>query len=133
MESPLFEELDFIYTPSPDVAADLSYFSEVLGGRIVFAIEGMGTRVAMVELTAHPPRILFADHLEGEVPILIYRVADLNEALADLEGRGWHRERTLEIPHGPCCSCRAPGGQRLAVYELRRPEVGDHFEGRRDF
>ena len=46
----MFEHLDYVYMPSADVAADLAYFSDVLGGRVVFAIDGMGTRVAMVEL-----------------------------------------------------------------------------------
>jgi hypothetical protein len=128
-----FADLDFIYTPSRDVAADLSYFTEVLGGKVVFTVEAMGTRVAMVDLTGKPPRVLLTDHLEGESPILIYRVPNLSEALGELEGRGWERVAAFEIPHGPCCSFRAPGGQRLALYELTRPEVGEHFEGRRDF
>ena len=38
-----------------------------------------------------------------------------------------------EIPHGPICSFRTPGGQRIAVYELTRPAAAKTFEGRRDF
>jgi hypothetical protein len=34
---------------------------------------------------------------------------------------------------GPCCSFTTPGGHRIAVYELTRPEVAAHFAGRRDF
>jgi hypothetical protein len=119
--------------PSRDVAADAAFFSGVLGGRLVFAIDDGGTRVAMIELSEPAPRILLADHVEGEQPILVYRVDDLGETLAALEGRGWERGRMLEIPHGPCCSFLAPGGQRLALYQLARPEVGRHFEGRLDF
>jgi hypothetical protein len=128
-----FERLDFVYTPSNDVAADAAYFSEVLGGRLVFAIEDSGTRVAMIELTAEAPLVLLTDHLEDDRPILIYRVADLAATLVDLESRGWTRGRSLEIPHGPCCSFRSPGGQRIALYQLTRPQVAEHFEGRRDF
>ena len=128
-----FEQLDFVYTPSRDVAADLAYFVEVLGGRVVFAIDSMGTRVAAVELTEGPPLVLLADHVEGERPILVYRVADLAEALAALESGGWERQHTFEIPHGPCCSFRTPGGHRVALYQLSRPEVAAGFEGRRDF
>ena len=105
----------------------------VLGGRLVFAIDAMGTRVAMIELTEEPPRILLADHVDGDVPILVYRVPSLPSAMADLESRGWARGKTLEIPQGPVCSFRAPGGQRLALYELTRPGVEASFEGRRDF
>ena len=131
--SPPFDRLDFLYTPSTDVAGDLAYFTEILGARVVFAIDSMGTRVAAVQLTEGPPLILLTDHLEGERPILLYRVPDLDASLAELEGRGWARERGFEIPHGPCCSFRSPGGHRIALYQLTRPEVAAHFEGRRDF
>jgi hypothetical protein len=130
---PPFEQLDFLYTPSRDVADDLAYFTDVLGGRVVFAIDSMGTKVAAIELTEGPPLVLLTDHLEGERPILVYRVGDLLAALADLESRGWEPQHSFEIPHGPCCSFRTPGGHRVALYELTRPEVTAHFEGRRDF
>jgi hypothetical protein len=61
-----FQQLDFLYTPSRDVASDLVFVTEVLGGRVVFAVEAMGTRVAAVRLTAGPPLVLLADHVEGE-------------------------------------------------------------------
>jgi hypothetical protein len=131
--SSAFEQLDFLYTPSRDVAADLAYFADVLGGRVVFAIEGMGTRVAAIELTEGPPLILLADHVEGDRAILVYRVRDLTAALDELEARGWEREHTFEIPHGPICSFRSPGGHRIALYQLTRPEVARNFVGRRDF
>jgi hypothetical protein len=127
------EQLDFVYMPSSDVASDVEYFTSVLGGRLVFAVEGMGTRVAMLELTEAPPRVLLAGHLEGDQPVLVYRVADLTAALQELEARGWQRESTFEIPHGPICSFRTPGAHRIAVYELARPQIEEHFAGRRDF
>lgn len=128
-----FEQLDFIYTPSADVARDMRYFVEVLGGTLLFTVEGMGARAALVQLTPDPPHVLLTDHLEGEAPILVYRVADLDEMLAVMEHRGWKREDTFEIPHGPCCSFTGPGGHRVALYQLTRPEVAEHFDGRRDF
>jgi hypothetical protein len=129
----VFEHLDYVYMPSRDVAADVTYFTEVLGGSLVFAIDGMGTRVAMVALTAESPRILLAGHLDGDIPVLVYRVDDLTTAMADLKSRGWTPGHTLEIPQGPVCSFTAPGGQRLAIYELSRPGVEASFVGRRDF
>ena len=51
----------------------------------------------------------------------------------ELESRGWERGHTLEIPHGPVCTMTTPGGHRLAIYQLTRPEAGEHFVGRRDF
>jgi hypothetical protein len=128
-----FESLDYLYTPSRDVPADTAWFTDVLGGRLVFAIEAMGTKVAMIELTDTPPRLVLADHLEGDVPILVYRVASLADATAELEARGWRSDHSLEIPQGPVTAFSGPGGQRLAIYELTRPGVIASFEGRRDF
>jgi hypothetical protein len=128
-----FESLDYLYTPSRDVAADVRYFTEVLGGHLVFAIEAMGTRVAMVELSERPPWVVLNDHLEGDRPILVYRVANLRATSAELTGRGWEAGHSLEIPQGPVTTFTAPGGARLAIYELARPGVVDGFAGRRDF
>ena len=75
------ESLDFLYTPSRDVAADVAAYTAALDARLVFAIEDGGIRVAMVELSSGPPAILLTDHVEGERPILVYRVADLSLAV----------------------------------------------------
>jgi hypothetical protein len=129
----MFEQLDYVYMPSDDVARDVAWFTDVLGGRLVFAIDGMGARVAMVELTEDPPRILLADHLEGDRPVLVYRVDDLARASDELRSLGWEDGRALEIPQGPVRSFAGPGGHRLAIYERTRPGVEASFEGRRDF
>ena len=129
----MFEQLDFLYTPSSDVAADTAWFVDALGGRLIFAIDDGGTKVAMIELSKAAPRLLLTDHLEGDKPIHIYRVADLDAAAQELEARGLQRERSLEIPPGPCLTFRGPGGHRIALYEATRPGVVAHFEGRRDF
>ena len=131
--SPPFIQLDYLYTPSADVAADMKYFVDVLGAEVAFAVEGMGARVAMLRLTEGPPHVLLTDHLEGDSTIFIYRVAAFDSTLRDLKARGWKKAHNLEIPMGPCCSFTTPGGQRVAVYELSRPQVLDHFLGRRDF
>ena len=131
--APPFEQLDFLYTPSRDVASDLAYMTEVLGGRVLFAVEGMGVRVAAVELSPGSPVLLLTDHVEGDRPILVYRVEDLDRSMEEMRERGWRKGRTLEIPHGPVCSFTAPGGHRIAIYQLTRPEAANHFDGRRDF
>ena len=128
-----FAQLDYLYTPSKDVAADARLFTEVLGGKLAFAVEGMGARVAMIELTDGPPHVLLTDHLDGDRTIYIYRVDDLRKAVAALKRRGLQGEHRLEIPMGPCSSFVLPNGHRVALYEASRPEVLQHFLGRRDF
>ena len=129
----VFDQLDYVYTPSTDVVADTAWFAEVLGAQVAFTIEASGTRVAMLRLTSTPPHVLLTDHLDGERPILVYRVTDLASTIGRLEARGWKSERNIEIPTGPCRSMRSSGGHRVAIYERTRPEVEEHFHGRRDF
>jgi hypothetical protein len=119
--------------PSADVAADATYWVNVLGARLVFAVDGMGARVAMLALGSTGPRVLLTDHLEDKRTVLIYRVENLDRTLKELKSKGWKRGRSIEIPHGPCVSFATPGGQRVAIYQLARPEVAKHFEGRVDF
>jgi predicted enzyme related to lactoylglutathione lyase len=127
------EALDVLYLPSRDVEADVMFYRDVLGGRVVFAIEAMGTRVAEVAIGPRGPRVVIAEHLPGAAPILLHRVSDLDETLAELDTRGLQLEGRVELPLGPCATFRSPGGQRLGLYELTRPEVDERFAGRADF
>lgn len=126
-------QLDYLYTPSRDVAADTRYFRDVLGGEVVFAFDRMGTRVAMIRLGEAGPAIILTDHLDGDRPILVYRVERLAEALGELQAHGWAREGTIELPPGPACSFVTPGGHRIAIYERSRPGVVESFAGQLDF
>jgi len=126
------ESLDFIYMPSPDPAAELSWFVATLGAEVVFAIEAFGTRVAMLRAGAGPP-FLLAGHLDGERPILVFRVESLDAAASELEAAGATVSEEFGIPHGPVREVEAPGGHRLAIYELTRPETAAHLQGRRDW
>ena len=113
----MFEQLDYVYMPSRDVAADVAYFTETLGARLVFAIDAMGTRVAMVELTEGPPRLLLAGHLHGETPVLVYRVADLERATRGASGAWLDRRSRPRDPAGTGALVR--GARRPAPWHLR--------------
>jgi len=128
-----FAQLDYLYTPSLDVARDANLFADLLGAEIAFAVEGMGARVAMVQLTDDGPHVLLTDHLDGERPVHVYRVENLRKAAAELRKRGLRKERSFELPVGPCISFTMPSGHRIAIYEASRPGVLEHFRGRRDF
>jgi predicted enzyme related to lactoylglutathione lyase len=129
----MFEQLDFIYQPSRDVAADVEYYTRALGAEFVFAVERFGTRVAMVRLTSDAPGLLLAEHLEGEHAILIFRVANLETAVTEItEHRGQIGGR-FEMPYGVGAQLITPGPQRLAIYEATHAERGRSLAGRRDF
>ena len=127
------ESFDFLYMPSTNVARDLGFYRDVLGAEVVFAIEAFGTRVAQVKLSDGGPRLLLAEHLEGEAPVVLHRVDDLDAAVAELRERGATIEAEFGFPHGPAVEMRTPGGQRLAFYELTRPEAELRLNGRMDF
>jgi hypothetical protein len=129
----LFGSLDFVYLPSRDVAQDVMHLTASLGGSLVFTIEAFGTRVAMVNLTQDPPAVLLAEHLEGDQPILVYRVRSLEETVDELRHRGVEIVAQFGIPHGPGVELGMTGPQRIALYELTRPEAPDRLAGRRDF
>ena len=87
----------------------------------------------MVRLGPEPPALLLAGHLEGEAPVLVYRVPDLARAVTELEARGGAVAARLEIPHGPVAELVPGGPQRIALYQLTRPHATERFAGRRDF
>jgi hypothetical protein len=126
------ESFDFVYMPSRDPAAELAWFEQTLGAEVVFAIEAFGTRVAMLQLGEGPP-LLLAGHLAGERPIFVFRVESLNAAAAELQAGGAEVSPEFGIPHGPIREVEAPGGHRLAIYQLTRPEVAERIRGRRDW
>ena len=132
MDALPFQSLDFVYVPTEDVPAAARAYVEHLGAALVWQVRGMGTVVACLHVSGDGPAILLSGHLAGKVPILIYRVADYGETVARLRAAGVEELHELEIPHGPCASFRAPGGQRFAVYELVRPGMDEHFAGRFD-
>ena len=128
----MFRSLDFVYVPTEDVDAAVRRWVDELGAEVVWKVRGMGTVVAQLRVSDDGPAILLSGHLEGPVPILVYRVDDYAAAVADLRAAGAADLHEIEIPHGPCATFRAPGGQRLAVYELARPQAEGFFTGRFD-
>jgi hypothetical protein len=63
----------------------------------------------------------------------VHRVADLEAALAALAARGVDVAARFDIPHGPAAELVMPGPQRIALFELTRPETAKRIQGRRDF
>ena len=128
----MFESLDFVYVPTEDVDESARQYVEDLGAELVWKVRGMETVVACLRVANAGPAILLSGHLEGPIPILIYRVADYDSAVARLRAAGVGELHEIEIPHGPCASFTVAGGQRLALYELTRPQMEEHFAGRFD-
>jgi hypothetical protein len=124
--------LDFVYCPSRDAAGDLAHWTERLGAEPVFAIERFDTRVACVD-PGIGPAVLFAEHLEGDRPVLLYRVDDLTATTEQLRERGVEVGETFEFPYGEGAELTNPGPQRVAVYQRTRADRGDSLRGRRDF
>ena len=125
----VFESLDFLYVPAPNIQESIRYYTNILGGELLWKIHAYGVWVACIKLSDKEPYILLADHIEKKDPILIYRVNNLDKTSFDLKSRGWIEEKRLEIPNGPCCTFRDPAGNHVANYENKRPNVMDEFRG----
>jgi hypothetical protein len=128
----MFESLDFIYAPTGDVDGAAAQHVEVLGAEPLWTVRAMDTTVAALRVSDLGPQILLSGHLQGERPVLVYRVADYQQSVARLRAAGLTGVRELEIPHGPCAAFALEGGQRYAVYQLSRPDADQYFTGRFD-
>jgi hypothetical protein len=127
----VFESLDFLYVPAPDIESSVRYYTKVLGGKLVWKIHAYGVWVACVRLAeSEPPYLLLADHIKDLM--LIYRAANLEKSALALRSKGWKETGSIEIPPGPCSTFRDPVGNSLVIYESKRPFVMKEFEGKVD-
>jgi hypothetical protein len=127
-----FESLDFVYVPTADVDGAAAAYVDTVGADLLWKVKAMGTTVAALRVSADGPQVLLSGHLEGERPVLVYRVASYDQTVTSLRRSGVTDIEELEIPHGPCAAFRLPGGQRFAIYERVRPGADDYFAGRID-
>ncbi|MGH2605947.1 MAG: VOC family protein, partial [Anaerolineales bacterium] len=77
----MFQSLDFVYLPAPDFDSALEHYTRVLGAEVLWKVRGMGTIVAALRISPNGPALLLSEHLKGDVPILVYRVASYEESL----------------------------------------------------
>jgi hypothetical protein len=127
----MFKSLDFLYIPAPDIESSVKYYTEVLGGKLLWKIHAYGVWVACIDLSERP-YVLLADHIKINDVMLIYQVNRLEDAVAQLKSKGWREESRIEIPPGPCCTFRDPAGNALVIYENKRPFVMKEFRGKID-
>ena len=128
-----FMSLDYLYFSAPDIDQAVRFYTQGLGGTLVWRVRHAGTTVAAVRLTGSDPLVLLADHLPTAAGLVVYRVLSLSEVRDRLSREGWCTEgEPFELPQGPCIVIRDPGQQRLAAYERVRPQADTRFEGRFD-
>ena len=130
----VFERLDYVYMPSLDPAADVAYFEGVpVRGRSprsrAWAPESPWSSSRRTRRGSCWPAISRASSPCSCTawPISMPRWGSCAPA-AGVGDTPW------KTPQGPVHTFAAPGGQRIALYELTRPGVIESsFEGRRDF
>lgn len=128
----MFESLDFLYVPAPEIESSIQYYTNVLGGRLLWKIHAFGVWVACIRLAKEEPHILLANHIEKKDIMLIYRVSNLDNTASLLRSKGWKEVNRFEIPPGPCCTFRDPADNTIVIYENQRPYIMDQFKGRID-
>ncbi len=127
----LFKSLDFLYIRAPDIDSSVKYYTEILGAELRWKIHAFGVWVACVRLAdIERPYLLLADHIRVNDVIQIFQVESIDRTSTQLRSKGWHEEKMVEIPPGPCATFRDPAGNSLAIYENKRPFIMKEFEGR---
>jgi glyoxalase/bleomycin resistance protein/dioxygenase superfamily protein len=58
----LFESLDFIYIPAPNIEESITFYLKVLGGELLWKIHAYDVWVACVKLSDKEPHILLATY-----------------------------------------------------------------------
>jgi catechol 2,3-dioxygenase-like lactoylglutathione lyase family enzyme len=131
----MFKSLDFLYVPAPDIESSVRYYTQVLGGELLWKIHAYEVWVACIALSEeedNKPHVLLANHIQKNDMMLVYRVENLDNAIKQLKLKGWREENRIEIPPGPCCTFRDPAGNALVIYENVRPDFMDKFRGKND-
>jgi len=129
----MFKSLDFLYVPAPDIELSVTFYTQVLGGDLLWKIHAYGVWVACIALAKDErPYVLLADHIGRNDMMLIYQVENLEDSVALLKTKGMKEEKRIEIPPGPCCTFRDPAGNALVIYENKRPYVMQEFKGKID-
>ncbi len=129
----MFESLDFLYVPAPEIESSIRYYTEILGSKLLWKIHAFGVWVACIKLSENErPYVLLADHINKKDIMLIYRVENLELTARKLRSKGWKEENRIEIPPGPCYVFRDPADNALVIYENARPYVMQEFTGRID-
>src|SRR6478672_2376739 len=101
----VFESLDFLYVPAPNIQESIRYYTNVLDGELLWKIHAYGVWVACIKLSnKQEPYVLLANHIEKKDLMLIYRVNNLDQAYFELKSRGrieekvWKYQMTIAAP-----------------------------------
>lgn len=129
--SKLFEFLDFLYVPAPDIEESINYYTSVLGCKLLWKLHALEVWVACIHAYFRFRTTITSSSPHNDLR-MIYRVNNLEDTASTLRSQGWKEDKKLEIPPSPCYTFRDPAGNAIAIYKNQRPEVVKQFNGRID-
>ena len=100
--SAAFESLDYLYLPAPDIEASIRFYTDALGGELLWRVRDRSTWVAAIRLAETGPVVLLANHLEAGHGLMVYRVHDLAATSSrDRSSNGILRVASTRSPERP--------------------------------
>jgi hypothetical protein len=131
MQPPL-GKLAYLYFGTAAFERDVAYYRDVLRGKIVWAFNAFGAKVAAVRL-CDGPLFLLADHRLAPSCMPVLAVEHLEATVEELKRNGWKSEGdSFEIPNGPCYRFYDPSGNQIAIFQNLRPDAMEKSFADRD-
>jgi predicted enzyme related to lactoylglutathione lyase len=117
---PAIGELTYLYVATDDVDRDVAFYERALGARMEWRFAAFDTEVAAMRL-GPGPLVLLAEHRSAPSCLPIWRVADLDAAVARLASSGFAVEgETVGTPDGPVHVLRDPSGNQIGLLHAER-------------
>jgi hypothetical protein len=118
-----FGELAYLYIGTDDLAADLAFYDEAMGGDLVWRFQAFGADVAAVRIGTGP-LVVLADHRPAPSVLPIWAVRSIEACAEWLSATGWGEVTTrVSVPDGPCLVLRDRSGNELALLQRDRPDA----------
>ena len=114
----------YLYVGVDDITRARGFYERAFGAEFLWHFRRFGTEVAAVRVSDDGPLVLLAEHRPVPSCLPIWRVDDLDAAVARLAAAGVaDRGETAGTPDGPVHVVRDPDGNELGLLQQDVPNA----------